>query len=115
VLEATYAANRGTHFPEGNLNVNQLTQTQISQVLANPGAKVASPCANTPCYLSVTNTTPHEGTYNGQYLQLSAQRRSQQGLTVLFGYTVGKLLDGSINAPLAYISSQTNITGFQNI
>jgi hypothetical protein len=53
--------------------------------------------------------------YNGQYLQLSAQRRVPQGLTVLFGYTVGKLLDDSINAPLAYISSQTNITGFQNI
>jgi carboxypeptidase family protein len=129
VLEATYAANRGTHFPEGNLNVNQLTQAQINQVLANPGVKVTSPCANAggvqitlaqslvafPCYLSVTNTTPHEGTYNGQYLQLSAQRRAPQGLTVLFGYTVGKLLDDSINAPLAYISSQTNITGFQNI
>ena len=129
VLEATYAANRGTHFPEGNLNLNQLTQGQIDQVLANSGAKVSSPCANTtgttitlaqslvafPCYLSVVDTTPHEGTYNGQYLELSAQRRASNGLTILFGYTAGKLLDDSINTPLAYLSASTNINGFQNI
>jgi hypothetical protein len=129
VLEVTYAANRGTHFPEGNLNLNQLTQAQINQVLANPGATVSSPCANSagtkislaqslvefPCYLSVTDTTPHEGTYNGQYLEISAQRRAAHGLTLLFGYTAGKLLDDSINTPLAYLSASTNINGFQNI
>jgi hypothetical protein len=129
VLQATYAANRGTHFPEGNLNLNQLTQAQINQVLANPGVTVASPCANAagtkislaqslvafPCYLSVADTTPHEGAYNGQYLELSAQRRASNGLTLLFGYTAGKLLDDSINTPIAYLSSSTNINGFQNI
>jgi hypothetical protein len=129
VLEATYAANRGTDFPEGNLNRNQLTQAEINEVLANPGVKVNSPCANTagtlitlaqslvefPCYLSVADTTPHEGSYNGQYLELTAQRRAGHGLTILFAYTVGKLLDDSINTPLAYLSASTNLNGFQNI
>lgn len=129
VLQATYSANRGTHFSEGSMNVNQLTQAQINQVLMNPGAKVSSPCANTlgtnislaqslvafPCYLSVADTNPHEGFYNGQYLELSAQRSASHGLTMLFGYTVGKLLDESLNSPIAYLSSSTNINGFQNI
>jgi len=133
VVEGTYVANRGTHFPEGSLNINQLDPSYLSlgnalqNQVPNPYAgKVPGVLGNKtitrqqsllayPYYSTVSNSLPHEGSYNGQYLEISAQKRSVKGLTLIFGYTAGKLLDDSIYSALSYLSAATNIYGFQNI
>jgi hypothetical protein len=48
-------------------------------------------------------------------LELSAQRQAANGLTVLFGYTVGKLLDDSVTSPLQYLNQLAANNTPQNI
>lgn len=133
VVEATYAANRGTHFPAGSYNMNQLNPVYFSKGLAlqdqvpNPYAGIVPGALGSstitlqqsllpfPYYSSVTVTNPHDGSFNAQYLELSAQKQSTNGLNLLFGYTFGKLLDDSITSPLAYLSSATSDTAYQNV
>ena len=133
IATATYVGNHGTHFPGGSYNMNTLDPQYLSlgTALQNPvpnpyaglvpgslGAATITRAQSLlpfPYYSSVTVYNPHTGDFIAHYMELSAQKRSDRGLTVLAGYTVGKLIDNSMNSPLAYLSSTTNITGYQNV
>lgn len=133
IATATYVGNHGTHFPGGSYNLNTLNPkylslgTALQNPVPNPYAGIvpgplgaptitmAQSLLPFPYYSSVTVTNPHTGDFIAHYLELTAQKRADRGLTLLFGYTVGKLIDNSMNSPLAYLSSTTNITGYQNV
>lgn len=132
VAEIAYSANRGTHFPAGSYNINQLNPSYFSlgNSLLNPvpnpyaGIVPGSLGAATitlqqsllpfPYYSSVTDTYPHTGSFDANYLEISAQKQSD-AFTLLFGYTMGKLLDDSIASPIGYLTAATNLNSYQNI
>jgi outer membrane receptor protein involved in Fe transport len=134
VVQAAYVGNHGVHLPAGNFNINSLNPSNfglgrtalISQV-ANPyagqisgslGAATISRSQSLlpfPYYLAVSAYNPHIGNLIAHYLELSAQRQARTGLTVLFGYTMGKLLDDSAGSPLSYLNGLAGNNGAQNV
>lgn len=135
VLQATYVGNHGVHLPSGGYNQNQLDPKYFSLgTTALAKTNVANPYAGQvpgslgsatitrqqsllpfPYYGSVAVYNPHDGNMIAHYLELSAQRQARTGLTVLFGYTMGKLLTDSTNSPLSYINGITGLVGYQNV
>lgn len=133
VAQGTWAVNEGSDFVAGGYNMNQINPTYLSlgQSLEDqvpnpyagkvPGALGAPTISRQqsllpfPYYSSVNIANPHDGGYNGQYFELTVEKQYQNGLMTYFGYTAGKLLDGSIAAPLAFLSSATSLTGYQNV
>ncbi|WP_175528987.1 carboxypeptidase regulatory-like domain-containing protein [Granulicella pectinivorans] len=134
VLQATYVGNHGVHLPAGGYNLNSLNPTnfglgrtalqsqvtnpyagQISGSFGAPTITRAQSLLPFPYYGAVTTYNPHNGNLHADYLELSAQRQARSGLTVLFGYTMGKLLDDSANSPLAYLNGLAANNGYQNV
>jgi hypothetical protein len=134
VLQATYVGNHGVHLPAGPYNANQLNpsyfslgRTALQAAVPNPysGQFVGSLASATitkaqsllpfPYYGAETVYNPHDGNLIAHYLELSAQRQAGKGLTVLFGYTVGKLLDDSVTSPLQYLNQLAANNTPQNV
>ena len=135
VLQATYVGNHGVHLPAGGYNLNQLNPSYFSLgTTALAKTNVANPYAGKipgslgkatitkqqsllpfPYYGAVSVYNPHDGNLHADYLELTAQRQARTGLTVLFGYTVGKLLTDSSGSPLAYLNGIAGANGYQNI
>lgn len=122
VLQASYVGNHGVHMVAETYDMNQLNPdhfslgSQLQSNVQNPYAgevpgSLGGPTITLqqsllpfPYYGAVNVTYPHDGNFMAHYLELSAQRRSANGLTFLFGYTFGKLLDDSLQAPLSYLA-----------
>lgn len=134
VLQATYVGNHGVHLPAGGYNLNQLNPSYFSlgraalqQSVSNPNAgKFSGPLGGAtitraqsllpfPYYSAVNVYNPHDGNLIAHYLELSAQRQARSGLTILFGYTMGKLLTDSVGSPLAYLNGLAANNGYQNV
>ncbi|CAN5759988.1 hypothetical protein BH10ACI4_BH10ACI4_10840 [soil metagenome] len=134
VLQAAYVGNHGVHIPAGGYNLNALNpsnfglgRTALQSQVANPNAGKISGALGAatitraqlllpfPAYTTVTAYNPHNGNLIAHYLELSAQRQARTGLTILFGYTMGKLLDDSAGSPLAYLNGLAANNGSQNI
>jgi hypothetical protein len=134
VLQATYVGNHGVHLPAGGYNINSLNpsnfalgrtalQTQVTnpyagQISGSLGAATISRALLLlpfPYYGAVNTYNSHNGNLIAHYLQLSAQRQARSGLTVLFGYTMGKLLDDSVGSPLSYLNGIAANNGAQNV
>jgi outer membrane receptor protein involved in Fe transport len=134
VLQATYVGNHGVHIPSGGYNIDALNpsyfslgRTALQSQVANPNAgkisgSLGAPTVTRqqlllpfPAYTSVTTYNLHNGNLIAHYLELSAQRQARSGLTVLFGYTMGKLLDDSAGSPLAYLNGLAANNGVQNV
>ena len=135
VLQATYVGNHGVHLPAGGYNLNQLdpkyfylgTTALAKTNVANPNAgQVPGSLGSAtitkqqsllpfPYYGAVNVYSPHDGNLIAHYLELSAQRQARSGLTVLFGYTAGKLLTDSTGSPLAYLNGIAGANGYQNV
>ncbi|MBS1801365.1 MAG: carboxypeptidase regulatory-like domain-containing protein [Acidobacteria bacterium] len=138
VLQVAYVGNHGIHLPAGpfsgyNINVlnpsyfslgtNALAKTSVPNPYAGivPGSLGAATITKQqsllpyPYYSSVLALMPHNGNFIAHYLEISAQRQTTKGLTLLFGYTYGKLMSDSIRSSLSYINSIAGATGYQNI
>ncbi len=135
VLQASYVGNHGVHLPTGGYNLNTLNPSYFSlgttalaktsvpnphagQIPGSLGAATITTRQSLlpfPYYGSINVYNPHEGNSIAHYLELSAQRQTRSGLTVLFGYTFGKLLDDSVNSPLSYTNGLSGGNSYQNI
>ncbi|AFL90013.1 hypothetical protein Terro_3804 [Terriglobus roseus DSM 18391] len=136
VVQASYVGNHGVHIVAGNYNMNQLDPKYFSLGRAALTATVANPNAGKipgslgsatitrqqsllplPAYGTVTVTYPHDGMLIAHYLELTAQRQASKGLTVLFGYTMGKLMSNGVQSALSYINgiSGFSTSGYQNV
>ena len=134
VLQATYVGNHGVHIPAGGYNLNSLNpsnfalgRTSLQASVPNPNAgKFAGSLGGAtitraqallpfPAYSSITVYNPHDGNFIAHYLELSAQRNARNGLTVLFGYTMVKLLSDSSSSPLSYLNALAATNGYQNV
>ena len=129
-LQVTYVGNHGVHLVAGGYNINQLDPkyaslgtTALRAAVPNPypgtpgGATITRQKSLTafPYYTTVTVANPHDGNMIAHYLELTAQRQARRGLTMLFGYTMGKLLDDSVASPLSYLNSIAASNGYQNV
>ncbi len=133
VIDIAYAANRGTHFVAGSYNLNQLNPSYFNIGAAKLQSLVPNPYAGQvpgglgaaaitmqqsllpfPYYTAVNVTNPHTGSYDANYLEISAKKQSTD-FVLLFGYTMGKLLDDSIASPIGYLTTTTNLDSYQNI
>jgi hypothetical protein len=135
VLQATYVGNHGVHLPAGGYNYNQLDPKYFSlgttalaktnvvnphagQIPGSLGAATITKQQSLlpfPYYTSVNVFSPHDGNMSAHYLELTGQRQARTGLTVLFGYTVGKLLTDSTGSPLSYLNGIAGQNGYQNV
>jgi len=134
VVQATYVGNHGVHVPAGGYNMNSLNpqyfslgRTALQASVPNPyagrvpgslgGATItrAQSLLPFPYYSSISVYNPHDGNLHSDALQLSAQRQARNGLLLLFGYTMSKLLDDSVNSPLAYLNGIAANNGYQNV
>jgi hypothetical protein len=134
VVQAAYVGNHGVHLPSGPYNANQLNplffslgRTALQTPVPNPNAgqfkgSLASATITRaqallpfPYYGAETVYNPHDGNMIAHYLELSAQRQAANGLTVLFGYTFGKLLDDSVTSSLQYLNGLAANNTPQNV
>jgi len=134
VVQAAYVGNHGVHLPAGGYNANMLDpkyfglgRIALQQSVPNPYAgKFSGPLGGAtitrqqsllpyPYYSSVNIYNPHDGNLQSHALQLSAQRQARNGLILLFGYTMSKLLDDSVASPLAYLNGLAANNGYQNV
>ena len=134
VLQAAYVGNHGVHLPAGGYNMNSLDpkyfglgRTALQAAVPNPyagqisGSLGGATITRTqsllpfPYYSSFNTYSPHDGNLQSHALQLSAQRQARSGLILLFGYTFSKLLDDSVNSPLAYLNGLAANNGYQNV
>jgi len=135
VLQAAYVGNHGVHLPAGGYNLNQLDPKYFSLgTTALAKTNVANPNAGQvpgslgaatitrqqsllpfPYYGSVNVYNPHDGNLIAHYFELSAQRQARKGLTVLFGYTFGKLMTDSAGSPLSFLNGIAGLNGYQNV
>jgi hypothetical protein len=120
VLDITYLGNQGHHYVLSSLNENTLDPKYFGLGTAYLNASVANPYAGMvpgslgaatitranlmkpyPYYTGVTLSYPRNGTSDGNYLYVTAQRRVQHGLQVIASYTYGKLVDTPIYTDLS--------------
>jgi hypothetical protein len=135
LLDATYSANRGTHFLAGSYNLNavrpenwvnglSLTQQRVPNPYAGqvPGSLGAATItlqqslADFPYYNAVNVRNPHLGNSNYHALLFTAERRFQGGLVVLFSYTKAKLISDSVVTPINFGPGleQVGLVGYQD-
>lgn len=134
VLEAGYLGNYGTHVAAGSYNINQLNPQYLSlgtklqnQVpnpyvgkvpgsLGGPTISMQQSLLAYPYYTSVSVSNPRDGIFHSNALELSATRQTSSGLMFVVGYTMSKLMDFSVLAPINYngVSSTVGVVGYQN-
>jgi Carboxypeptidase regulatory-like domain len=139
VLQASVVNNHGMHFPVNQYNVNALDPQNYSLGLAlqnqvpNPyygvvpaSSSVGGPTISRlqsllpyPYYTSINGNYNHIGYYLAHLGSFQVTRRTQGGLTVIAGYTIGKVIDNPINFNAADISNglapNYQSTNFQNV
>lgn len=112
VFDATYIGNSGHHFTLNEYNENFLNPTYYGLGTAFLNAQAPNPYAGMvpgslgaatlsnatllkpyPYYSSVYQSYPRGGFSHGNYLYVTAQRRSAHGLAVMGSFTYGKLED----------------------
>ena len=135
VLDVAYAGNHGTHFVSNSYSINALPPSNytlgnaLQNSVPNPyygrlpaGSTLSTPTITRqqsllpfPYYVSVQRRMPHDGNFIGHQLQVSARKQMTNGLTLVLGYTVSKLIDNSISTPVTFNGvEQADITGYQN-
>jgi hypothetical protein len=134
VVDVSYLGNHGTHFLLPAYNVDTLDPQFFSLGTAYLNASVPNPYAGIvpgslgaatitranlmkpyPYMQNVYLSFPRGGHFDGNYLYVSAQRRSARGLQVLGAYTYGKLMSLPIYTDIATTTGITQTgTGFQN-
>jgi hypothetical protein len=131
VTEATYTGNHGTHFDSDEYNLDTLNPQYLSLGLAlqqqvpNPYAGIVPGALGGatisrqqsllpyPYYQGVTAYYPRDGSFIAHYFELEVQRNSTTGLTLMAGYTVGKLISTPIYTGLSFIVPGP--LGYQNV
>lgn len=135
LFDMTYSANHSTNLVAGGYNLNgvqpqnwvygqRLTQERVPNPYAGqvPGSLGAATItlqqslAAYPYYNAVTVRNPHLGNSNYHALLLTAERRFQGGLVVLFSYTKAKLIGDSVVTPINFGPGleQAGIVGYQD-
>ncbi len=118
VVSAAYVGSRGLFLPIQELDLNQLTLAQISQIGSNPNATVQDfinaepyPQFNTGA-ISITGQTNGvmvhglpAGDSEYSSLQTKVQKRLTHHFTTLASFTWGKLMTDDGNPPLGFIGS----------
>jgi hypothetical protein len=117
LVDATYSANRGSHFIAGSYNYNQLDPQYLSlgRTLLDsvknpyaglvPGALGAATITRRqsllpfPYYGAINVTNPRLGSYSSNLFLFSVEKKSTNGLTLLFSYTGGKLMSDALQLP----------------
>jgi hypothetical protein len=113
VMQVAYVGNHATHLPQNNYPVNHLTEADYALGLAlenqvpNPyygivpaGSSVSGKTIGEaqslmpfPYYTGVTLRYPHIGGSTANFIEITARRTAQKGITVLFSFTGQKVLD----------------------
>jgi hypothetical protein len=133
VLETAYSGNRGSHFSAAGYDINQMDPQFLNLGLSlrdnvpNPfagrvggafgGATITRQQSLRPYpYLnSVSTLNPRMGSYTSHLFLMSLERRMRQGMTVLFSYTGGKVINDSIASPVDFGGvEQVTENGYQN-
>jgi hypothetical protein len=115
VVDASYVGNHGNHFVNASPNINTLPPQYYSMGTAALSASVTNPYAGIvpgslgaatiteanllkpyPYMSSVTVQSPRNASYWANLTELSVQRRVQQGLQIIGGYTFGKITDQGV-------------------
>jgi hypothetical protein len=134
LVDATYSANKGTHFAAGGYNLNQLDpklraqlQLSLNDPVPNPNAgKIPGGLGATtitrerslqpyPHYNGVVVAAPRYGNFISHLFLLNVKRRFNRGLLVNFSFTGGKKISDSNTVPVDFGPvEQTNENGFQD-
>lgn len=133
LLDVSYAGNKGDHFMSGNWDLNQLDPSYLklgSALLANvpnpyagrvPGALGAASLTRLqslrpyPYYSAVTVVNPRAGSYISHLAMLSVERKTANGLTLLFSFTGGKLISDSLVLPQSdFGENSARTSAYQN-
>ncbi|MDR3723857.1 MAG: carboxypeptidase regulatory-like domain-containing protein [Terracidiphilus sp.] len=112
VVDVSYIGNSGHHFVFNTYNVNFLNPKYYSLGTAYlnaqsnnpyagmvPGSLGSSKLTNAqllkpyPYYSAVYPSYYRGGSYHGDYMYVTVQRRAQRGLSVMAAFTMGKLMD----------------------
>jgi hypothetical protein len=118
VFSASYAGNRGVHIPGSNYNLNQLDPKYyleyglgLQNLVTNPfygqiaSGGVSGPTVSRaqmllpyPDYGSVMTMANHGNSSTYHSLQFTVEKRYSRGISALFSYTGGKLIDESYSS-----------------
>jgi len=117
VIDASYGGNHGNHFINFSPNLNALSPiyyslgtTALAAQVANPyqglftGSTLGTAATITkkqsllpfPYMQGVSMQNPRNGSYWSNLGMLSVQRRARQGLSIMGGYTFGKVTDAGV-------------------
>lgn len=126
VLDVSYLGNHGRNFTTGNFNINTLDPSYYGLGTAYLNASVPNPYAGIvpgslgaatitranllkpyPYMQQVNLSYPRGAHFDGNYLYVAVQRRSERGLQVQAAYTYGKLMSLPIYTDLATTSGIT--------
>jgi hypothetical protein len=131
VAQVTYVGNHGTHFQSDSYNLDQIAlqylplglglQQQVTNpyagivpgTLGGPTISLQQSLLPYPYYQSVSVYYPRDGSFIAHYFELEVNRRSEKGLTLMGGYTVGKLIDTPLGTGLTFVISEP--TTYQNV
>jgi hypothetical protein len=133
VLDVSYLGNHGTHFNLGNRNLNTLSPQYFGLGTAYLNTSVANPYARLvpgslgaatitranllkpyPYMSSVQTSDERTSHYDGNFLYVSVQRRTDVGLQINAAYTYGKLMTLPVYTDLATAGLSTNGPSIQN-
>ncbi len=133
LLDVTYLGNRGTHFPAGAYDYNQLDPQfnslglALQQQVPNPNAgrvpgslgaatiTRAQSLRPFPHYNTISVRNPHQGNFNYHALALSVEKRFSRGVVMLVSYTAAKGISDGVRTPVDFGPvEQTNENGYQN-
>lgn len=113
VVQVAYAGNHGTHLPQNGYPLNALPEANYSLGLAlqnqvpnpyyglvpastslgGPTISKAQSLLPYPYYTSINERFEHTGGLIAHFLEITAQRHMEKGLTLLFSFTGGKVID----------------------
>jgi hypothetical protein len=133
-VDAAYAGSKGTHLPVGGFQQNQLPPEYLSlgqalfQQVPNPFFGIVdqgglqAPTVSRgqllrpyPQFTGLVTQGIGIGTSSYHSFQLKAQRRFQNGASILVTYTAAKLISVGTDSHTGWLESETGgVSGFQN-
>ena len=133
LVDVGYSGNLGHNFTSGSYDLNQLDpkylslgltlQDQVTNPYAGlvPGGFGAARISRLqslrpyPYYGMINIRNPRMGSFNSHLLIISVEKRMAHGLSALFSFTGGKVINDSLATPVNFGSiEQANIINFQN-
>ncbi|NUQ28175.1 MAG: hypothetical protein HOQ35_06630 [Acidobacteriaceae bacterium] len=133
VVDVSYLGNHGRHFDMPNININTLDPSYYSRGTAYLNASVPNPYAGQvpgalgaptitranllkpfPYMSAITLGFPRAAHFDGNYLLVNVQRRSDTGLQLIASYTYGKLMSLPIYTDLSTVTGTPTGNGLQN-